>query len=73
MITVQHRGQNHQRRAKMTSSIKMSSAMARMVPSEQPTVVMVTELVIKLSPSFILTYRFAAIPSSGSIGAGQSR
>lgn len=27
----------------------------------QPTVVMVTELVIKLSPSFILTYRFAAL------------
>lgn len=64
MITVQQRGQNHQRRARTRSSMRISRAIARMVPSEHFTVVMVTELEIKLRPSFILTSRFAAIPSS---------
>ena len=34
LTTVQHRGQNHQRRARTSSSIRMSRAMARMVPSD---------------------------------------
>lgn len=34
LTTVQHRGQNHQSKANIRSSIRMSRAMARMVPSD---------------------------------------
>lgn len=73
MITVQQRGQNHQSSARASSRKRISRAIARMEPSEQCVVVMMTELEMKDRPSFMLTCSAAFMPTSFKIGAGHSK